>query len=214
MLSSLKNPSDKQSAVMVPAWHPNFRNLERLPDTKVVRTSFFINGLAIFIASTLIIYTGYREYGLQALRSDTESALSAIQTNRPASDQVVALYKKFKEEEAKVTELRDFLSTQRFVISDFLLQLGGSLPPAISLYSIDCRSTAVTLRGGIDGAPDEASGRAVAYVDALRKNEAMTKLFENVSLTNIVRDPSTGRIQFVIDLKLKAPSKNTMGGNK
>ena len=29
----------------MPAWHPNFRNYEKLPDIKVVRTAFFVNGV-------------------------------------------------------------------------------------------------------------------------------------------------------------------------
>ena len=42
---SLTKKSDAQSAV-APVWHPNFRNFERLPDTKVVRTTFFVNTAA------------------------------------------------------------------------------------------------------------------------------------------------------------------------
>ncbi len=199
---------------MVPAWHPDFRNIERLPDTKVVRTSFFLNSLAIFVVGALAIYAGYKEYGLRILRADTADLVSSIQLNKPASDRSITAYKKFKEEEAKITALREFLSAQSFVASDLILELGGTLPSVIHLYSIDCRSNTVTLRGGIDGAADEASGRAVAYVDSLHKNEIITKVFESVSLTNIVRDPGTGKIQFVIDLKLKASTRNLTGGKK
>jgi hypothetical protein len=213
MLSSLKKPSDKSSAVMVPAWHPNFRIAERLPDTKAVRTSFFINGLAIFIVIALLVYTGVREYDLYTLRSDTASALSAVQARKPVSDRAIVLYKNFQEEEKKVLALQDFLSASRYTISDFILQLGGSLPPSINLYGIDCATTQVTLRGAIKGAPDEASGRAVSYVEDLRKNEVLSKLFASITLTNIARDSSTGLIQFVIDLKVREPSK-AQGGKK
>ena len=50
MLSLLKKKPDAAAANLTPAWHPNFRNFERLPDTKVVRTTFFINGGAIAVA--------------------------------------------------------------------------------------------------------------------------------------------------------------------
>ena len=46
MLSLLKKKSDA-AAPAVPAWHPNFRDYEKLPDVKVVRTAFFINAAAI-----------------------------------------------------------------------------------------------------------------------------------------------------------------------
>jgi hypothetical protein len=211
MLSFLKKPSDKQSAAMVPAWHPNFRIIERLPDTKAIRTSFFVNGVAVFITLALLTYVLSREYELSSLRSDTASVLSTIQANRPGSEQAVGLFKQFQEEEKKVVALQEFLSTSRFVASDFILQLGESLPPSISLVNIDCKPAAVTLKGRIDGAPDEASGRATAYIDALRKNSYFSGLFESISLTNVVRDPTTNKIQFVIDLKSKASPKKPEG---
>ena len=212
MLPSLKKPSDK--SLTMPAWHPNFRIPERLPDTKAVRTSFFINGLAIFIVVALIVYTGFREYNLYTLRSDTAIALSAVQARKPVSDRAIVLYKNFQDEEKKVLALQEFLSVSRYTISDFILQLGGALPLGINLSSVDCTSTQVTLRGAIKGAPEEASGRAISYVEDLRKNEVFSKLFVSVTLTNIARDPGTGLIRFVIDLKVKEPSKNAPGGKK
>ncbi|CAM3070589.1 PilN domain-containing protein [Rariglobus hedericola] len=207
MLSSLKKPSDK-SAVTVPAWHPNFRNFERLPDTKVVRTSFFTNGLAVFIACVLAVYVGYKEYALREMTIETENASSAIRKNKPASDQAVVEYKKFQEQEKKVLALRDFLSTSGMPLSDLILRLGSALPASITLNNIEYQSTAVLIRGRIEGASDEASGRAVAFVDTLRKDEAFSKLFGEVSLSSIVRDPGTGQMRFQIDLTFKSlPTK-------
>lgn len=214
MLSSLKKRSDKSSAVMVPAWHPNFRNVERLPDTKAVRTSFFINIVAVFAACALGIYAGYNEYELRLLRADTDQARVDAQASKGPSDQAGALYKKFQDEEKKVADLQAFLSVSKLKFSDFILQIGESLPPEIILASVDHRAGAVTLRGGIGGAPDEASGRAVEYVESLRKNPAYSSMFEPITLTNIVRDPGTGRMQFVIDLTLKGPSAKPAGGAK
>lgn len=219
MLPSLKKSSDKSSALVVPAWHPNFRNFERLPDTKAVRTSFFINGVAIVIVAVLALYTGYREYGLSTLKDDTADALAQIQANKPASEQALAQFKKFQEQEKKVMALQSFLAPAKIVVSDFILEVGGGLPPTITLNSIDYRATSVSLRGGIEGAPDEASGRAIAYVEALRKNEIFSGLFETITLTNIVRDPSSGLIKFEIDLQFKTTAKagvakSTAGGKK
>lgn len=214
MLSSLKKSSDKPSAVTVPAWHPNFRNFERLPDTKVVRTSFFVNGLSIFIALSLAIYTGYTEYGLKTLRADTESAIKEIKANKPASDQAVALFKKFQEEERKILELQGFLSTSKVVVSDLIMQFGVTLPESVKIAGIDCRSTGVQLRGSIEGASDEASGQAVAYVETLRKDPMFGKLFGEVALSNITRDAGSGNMRFLIDLKFSAPAKKASGGKK
>lgn len=213
MLSSLKKRSDK-SAVIVPAWHPNFRNAERLPDTKAVRTSFFINVVAVFAAAAISIYAGYKEYDLRLLQSDTDQAKADAQASKVPSDQAMVLYGKFQAEERKLAELQAFLAASKLKFSDFVLLVGESLPPEITLGSIDYRAGAVTLRGGIGGPPDEASGRAIDYVESLRKNPVYSGVFDPITLTNIVRDPGTGRMQFVIDLTFKKLVSKPAGGAK
>ena len=52
MALTLTKKSDAALNV-VPAWHPNLRNVENLPDTKVVRTAFFVNGFAMLVAVSL-----------------------------------------------------------------------------------------------------------------------------------------------------------------
>jgi hypothetical protein len=206
MLPFLKKPSDHSSVAMVRAWHPNFRNLERLPDTKAIRTSFFVNAMAVFVVFALCVYAGSREYELHVLKGETGDAVSAVQASKKTSDQAVALYKQFEVEEKKVLALKEFLGAIKIVNSDLILRLGETLPPAVVISSIDSKPTGVTLRGVIKGAADQASGLAVSYVEDLRKDEVLSKTFQSVGLTNIVRDPTTGLIQFVIDLSFQTPS--------
>lgn len=214
MLSSLKKPSDKSSVSTMPAWHPNFRNFERLPDTKVVRTTFFINGVAILIATTLAIYVAYREVELGTLRADTDSAQKVVDANKPASDQAVVLFKKFQEQEKKLLELQKFRSLSKLAFSDLLLELGASLPPAVILNSVDYRPAGVALRGRIKGSSEQGAGMADAYVSELGKNDYFSDLFESIKLTNIVRDPGSGEIVVQIDLQFRTSPKSSTGGKK
>ena len=55
---SLTKKSDSEP-VAAPLWHTNFRNFEQLPDTKVVRTTFFVNTAAIAIAAGLLLWLGH-----------------------------------------------------------------------------------------------------------------------------------------------------------
>lgn len=199
--------------VTVPAWHPNFRNFERLPDAKDVRRLIVFNVAAVLIVILLAVYAGLREYRLYVLRSDTEIALGVINANKAASDDAVVMYKRFAEEEKKVLALKEFLSDSKLIVSDFILEVGASLPDAIKLSSIEYKPTAVILRGDIEGASDEASGRAIAYVKALGENSAF-KPFESITLANIVRDPATGKMRFEVNLKFKAPPVTKKPGGK
>ncbi len=214
MLPFLKKPSENTSGSLVPAWHPNFRNLDRLPDTKAIRTSFFVNAMAVFVVFALCVYAGSREYELYALKAESDGVIGSIEATKKSSDQAVALYKKFEVEEKKVMALKDFLGTTKIVNSDLILRLGERLPPAVVVSSIDSKATGVTLRGVVKGAADQASGLAVAYVEELKKDEVLSQTFQNVVLSNIVREPSTGLIQFVIDLSFQVPATTQGKGKK
>src|SRR3954462_112783 len=100
MLSLLKKKSDAAAAPQVPPWHPNFRNYEKLPDIKVVRTAFFVNVAAITIALAAAIFFGLKEWQLHVLRGQIAVRQGQIDRDKKGSDQAIALFKKFQAEEA------------------------------------------------------------------------------------------------------------------
>jgi len=187
---------------VVPAWHPNFRNLERLPDTKVVRTQFFVNFAAIAIAASFLLYFCYQEYRINNLSRQVADWQAQIDTNKRASDQAVVLSRKFLDEERKIVELGNFLK-QRLTLSQFLLQVGNTLPTELAMDTIDVRDAAVNLRGTASGSPDEASGRTSAYIEQLRQDRFFSGIFEEVTLNKLEREQPSGRLTFDIFLRFK-----------
>lgn len=201
---SLKKKTEA-SGPLVPSWHPNFRNYEQLPDTKVVRTAFFINVGAIVVAVALLIYLGLGELQLHNLRTQAADWQAQIDQNRAASTQAVAKYNKFKAEETKIREVDAFLHS-RPSIARLITDLGRTLPPNVALDAFDLRDTTLTLRGTVRGAPDKASGYASAYVETLRNAPEFQPLFTEVNLTNLSRVPTTGRLAIEVVIKLNVPS--------
>lgn len=210
MLPILKKSRDTGSKLELSPWHPNFRDFERLPDTKVVRTSFFINGVALLITCTLLLATLYREYTLFGLRTQIEAWDSEILKSRPGSERAIAQYKLFQAEEEKVLELKAF-TDRRFVVSDFLVHLGETLPENLNLTQIDARPTGIVLRGVVRGSPEKASGQASAYVQQFLEDPTMGPIFNEVLLTNASRS-ATGEL--VIELNLRFPEAPQKGGKK
>jgi hypothetical protein len=88
------------------------------------------------------------------------------------------------------------------------------LPPLISLNTIDYKSDVVVLRGGIEGAADEASGLAALYVEKLRASSGYGEIFNAVTLTSISRDPGSGLIRFEIEMKANPVVANIRGEKK
>jgi len=209
---SLPKKSDAQPAV-APLWHPNFRNFERLPDTKVVRTTFFVNTAAIAITLSLLLWFGYREYHIKNLGDQIADAQKQIDDNAKQNKEALRLSKIFADEQVKLAEAELF---QHSLItpSEFVSLLGGTLPREISIDSIEARLTTLgaspaffQLRGVVAGTPDQASGAASKYVDMLRAQPKLGTIFDPITLNNLNRDARSNFLAFDITLRMKAPPK-------
>lgn len=209
---SLPKKSDAQPAV-VPLWHQNFRNFERLPDTKVVRTTFFVNTAAIVVTACLLFLLGYREFHIKNLGDQIAEAQKQIDDNARQNKEALRLSKIFADEQQKLTEAEQF---QRIPIapSEFIALLGETLPKEISIDAIEARLTqagtapaSYLLRGVVAGTPDQASGTASQYVDMLRTHPKLGAAFDPITLNNLNRDARSNFLAFDITMKMKAESK-------
>ena len=105
---SLSKKSDDYADVD-PLWHPDFRNFERLPDTKVVRTTFFVNTAAIAITLALLMLLGYREFHIRTLEQQIDEATRQIDTNAKQNKEALRLSQIFSDEEKKLDEAVAFV---------------------------------------------------------------------------------------------------------
>src|SRR4051812_15922887 len=105
MLSLLKRKAEAGTVSLIPPWHPDFRNRTQLPDIKVVRTSFFVNGISAFVAIALLVSLAAREYELYSLNAQVKFWQTQIDRDRATSTQAVTLYKKFQDEERRINEV-------------------------------------------------------------------------------------------------------------
>ena len=209
MLPLLKRKSDADAPPALPAWHPNFRNYKKLPDVKVVRTAFFVNGLALFVAISLGAYVGFREYQLSAITKQVDEVQAQIDRDKKISDQAVALFKSFQAEEAKALEVEGFVKAKPLV-SALILRLAQTLPKNIALDNMDLRDTGMTLRLSVRGDAAAASGYAEAYLAQLRSDKQLDQ-FDQVTFTNTpTRNPATGKMAVEFALRTKAAT----GGKK
>ena len=177
---------------MVPAWHPNLRIADSLPDTKVVRTAFFVNGIAMVITIALALYLGIQEWKLHEVNKQIEDWQRQIDRDTKQSAEKVALYQDFKLEEAKTAEVSDFVASKP-VLSAIVLRLGQITPKKIAFDGLDFSVSGVTIKATIKGAPDRASGDASAYEKQLRNDAVLGPLFDEVNLLTMVKN-QTGRI--------------------
>jgi hypothetical protein len=210
-LPFLKKKSEAAAAPLVPAWHPNFRNYEKLPDIKVVRTAFFVNVGAVSVALALLTYFGFQEWQLHTLNTQIADLQAQIDKDKPGSDKAIALYKKFEAEQSKFQEVDTFIKSKP-LISDLLVQLGRTLPSNIAIDSLDLRDNGLALRLTVRGAPDAATAYATAYLEQLRKDKQFAR-FDQVNtngfaITNVQRNTGTGRLNVEFFLSLAKTGKD------
>lgn len=205
MPSLLKKNSEKTKTLQVPAWHTNFRNFAVLPDTKLVRTSFFVNGLLVVIALATVMAFTYQEYTLGVVRSQYADLKQQIDKNKPASDRAIALYKQFQAEELKVNDLKTFLKGPRTALSDLIIRLSLTKPAGVAFIGFDYKEAGASIKGYAQGISEQATGAASAYEKQLKEDTQINAIYKTISMTNVSRDIQAGRLMFDIVLSTTAP---------
>jgi len=208
MLTLLKRKSKGTASPAVPAWHPNFRDYDRLPDVKTVRTAFFINVAAIAICLSLATYLASHEWQLHVVRSQIATRQAEIDRDKKPSDAQVVIYRKFQAEEARVKDVEAFV-TSRPLVSELLIRIARTLPENIALNSFDLRSVGLVLKLAVRGSPEDAAGYATAYLDQLRADPTLTAFdHDKFEFVSQARDPATNRlaVEFLLHVK-GAPKK-------
>ncbi|HEY9155802.1 MAG TPA: hypothetical protein VIM69_11770 [Opitutaceae bacterium] len=188
---------------VIQPWHPNFRNTTELPDIKTVRTKFFINAACIVLALGALLYWLYIEYTVRTIDGELKNVNNQIAHDTKGSQEAIAQYKKFKANEAKITELSTFASGQKLLLSDFITNLGQTLPEHVLVTEIQLKEQQIDLRGTIKSSSEAASGISAAYEKQLRDSREFGSRFSSVVLTSLSRDASTGFMNFEIVLKFK-----------
>lgn len=210
-LSQLLRKKSDAGAVEAPLWHPNFRNYERLPDTKHVRTAFFVNALIGGAAACLLLYAGFRELRLRNLNQQVTEAQQQINARQAQNAEALRLSQAFVEEENKLSEAVGFADLA-IGPTEFVLLLGETLPKDISIEFCDMRfadagGPTVVLRGLAFGSPEQASGAASSYADVFRTHPRFIAAVDKADITNVNRDTTRQVITFEVVLRLKNPGK-------
>jgi len=188
-------------------WHPNFRVVEKLPDTKVVRTAFLINAIAVTLLLVVIFALVWRERELGDTRAIIGSATDGglkkdIADNQPKLVQALKLQGDFAAIEKKAHEIETFV-TPKLVASDFLSQIARTFPRLTVITAIEYRGDSVKLQGVLVGASERATVQAKAYADQLTRDQILATRVSAVRLNKLEREQSTGRLAFEIELTLK-----------
>ena len=197
------NKQPKQVGQTVLLWHPNFRVVEALPDTKAVRTSFLVNALPATLLVIASVFLVLREQELASVRNKAVAAEKDVAEHGPKSQQALQLQKGFVDAEKRLQEIEKF-SAKSFPASVFLRQVAQTLPRLIALDSIDMQGGLIHLRGLIVGSSERAPELAKSYLGLLIQDEVLAQLVQDIRLKALNRDSRPNRFVFEIEMKVKS----------
>lgn len=208
MLSLRKKPGDKKESEKSLAWHPDFRELSALPDTKTVRTSFFVNTVAVFLVSAFGIFMGVREFNIATVNSDIAQVEAEIQATQGANDRAVALFVRYQAEEKRYQDATS-LAGDSYQLSSLLSHLAELLPIGTQLEVINFRGNGQPISLGIrvSGVDSAASSTATQLVKTLQADPVLLKDHESVKLDSSNRNETEGAFKLALTLKPKTPAK-------
>ncbi len=92
-------------------WRPDFRIVDRLPDTKPIRTRFLVNIVVIGIAFILLVVNAYREYQIFSLNASINTIWSERDDRSLENEDLYTKSIEFRQEANKVDDLDRFFES-------------------------------------------------------------------------------------------------------
>jgi hypothetical protein len=204
----------KSKKVTQRLWRPDFREVNTLPDTKVIRTGFLINFIAISI--TLLVLTLYviKEYSLQSLMSQVRELEVQVADNTSSNRSILDANKRFKQSASIMEEVIVF-DTQLLDFPLFIKEVSMILTPRVVLSGIEMKSimggdtkvkspyVVVDLTGRILSGDDLTPSQVLAAAqDAIAKLPSIKGRKISMDLVQFKRNNELGHFDFTLQLMI------------
>lgn len=189
-----------------PAWHYDFRDMTALPDVKVVRTSFFINGISVFVLLVVALYLAVQEFKRHTLKEEMDGLRTKIEENSSRNAEVLKLHGAFKAEERYINGVFNYLDGS-LELSSLLVALADALHEEMVFTTIryqnrnirgDGGGKELVVQGTIRATPDAAASVVTDYVDSLVGNPFLAGRVKEAVPTSLVPTPEGDKMSFGI----------------
>jgi hypothetical protein len=184
-------------------WHVDCRLSTHLPSPSRIRRRF----MALAVAATLVIaaatFSAWQFYLIRALETDTAFWSEQMATNQKLFDQLTLNTRTLIAGVARLDQAHSLVATP-YTVSDFILNLGRTLPSHMRVERIETNAAGVTLAGGLNEPSEQASRTLDRYLEELRRTPAIGPLFSNIALTSLQRESNSDALSFEISFKIKA----------
>ncbi len=202
-------------------WRPDFRDTQALPDTKVVRTGFLLNFIAI--ALTLAAMSSYliKEYKLQGLVREVQKLTAQVDSSQSQNRAILDVNKKFRQR-AEVVEEAIAFDFQEVQFPELIANMSSVLEDGMILSALEVDysdylpeegNAAVPLIARLTGrVTEDAPGTPAKILDDFQKSIRNLSILEdrtvNMEMENFGRNNEFGYFDFtlLVEIELQQPA--------
>lgn len=189
--------------ILTPHWHADCRIEAELPEDNVVGTRFLIHALFGSCTLALALFAGWLSYQSLSLRHQIGDWDRRISDSRREVLEIQRLQREYLADAMKIDSAYSLMKGSLFT-SSFMSRLGETLPPQMSVDSVESADNAILVRGSIHASLESAGNLFNGYLARLAKDQAIGPLFSKIVQTDFQRT-GDNLVSYVITFQRKPP---------
>lgn len=205
-VGSMPEITQAESESFLRPWHPDCRLSIEASGTRLgVGRDFLATAGSVALMLLTLMVAAWQGYVTRSLREDTAYWQQQMATNQQLTDELTATLADLRARTSRLNHAHALMREPE-VATEFLMNLGRTLPPRLRIDRIESNDHRVLLAGSLLEPAEEASRSLGRYMESLRRTQAIGGLFTTISATSLQREADTDTLVFEITLQYRPPS--------
>ncbi|HEX2862247.1 MAG TPA: hypothetical protein VHN79_11430, partial [Lacunisphaera sp.] len=187
------------------AWHPDCRLSIEPAGTRLVGRQFLATAGAATLMLLMLGLCGWQWHVTRTLNADTAYWEEQMSTNRQLMDELTATLVGLEARRTRLYQAYELMKEPEQA-TEFLMNLGRTLPPRMRIDRIEANPDRVLVTGSLLEPAEDASRSLGRYMDTLRQTPEIGGLFSTISATSLQREGTSDTLMFEVTMRLKPPA--------
>jgi hypothetical protein len=189
-----------------PNWHIDCRLVAELPEDSVVGIRFITYAISSAIALAVVLFTGWYAYADFNLRNQIEDSTARLEDGRWDVIEIRRLQHFYETESKKIESAYREIRTP-IMLSDFISEIGRTLPDRTAVDGIDYDDFRIVIRGRLRESSENSSITLGHYLDTLRADPLVAPYCSSINVTDLTRSQDDDQVMnYALTLILKKRS--------
>ncbi|HWA27889.1 MAG TPA: hypothetical protein VG734_19695 [Lacunisphaera sp.] len=191
-----------QSEMFQRPWHIDCRLSIEPGGSRLINRGFLTAAGAGALMLLSLGMAGWQYSRTQWFRDETARWQQQMATNQKLTNELTSTVAELKARTARLNQAYA-LMREAEPATEFLMNIGRTLPPRLRIDRIESNDNRVLLAGSLLEPAEDASRSLGRYMDTLRANSAIGGLFASISATSLQRDADSDTLVFEITMKYR-----------